>query len=270
MVFPLLLAALAPAQTLIDTDFSGNYQPLSDGPRITGSLPHGWRDNSNFGRTWVNYSQLKEAQRAFLRVDVTKFEDGWCQFLAPLPRFTQDTYLRLTISMRSPDGLLTNLGVRRLSSPYRFVWRETKTFTAEWKDYTFYGHVGKTDFDTGFFIVIEGAGQLDIAKFSLEKITFDELKRQVGERKPSEAKNLVRISRFPLGLQSGWSLSREVSDEDVIKIAQDRAVTGPAARRPCTSRRARTCNSTARLSPSRSRWSLTWPVSICEGTRRAV
>ena len=37
----LLLAALAPAETLIDTNFSGDYQPVSNQPRITGALPHG-------------------------------------------------------------------------------------------------------------------------------------------------------------------------------------------------------------------------------------
>jgi hypothetical protein len=223
-----LLAALAPAETLIDTNFSGDYQTVKSGSRVSGALPHGWRDNSNFGRTWVNYVKLQEAQRTFLRVDVTRFEDGWCQFLAPLPRFTQETYLRLNVTMRSPDGLLTKIGVRRLAAPYHFLWEENKTFTSEWKDYTFYGHVGKTDFDTGFFIVAEGAGRLDIAKFSLEKITLEELKRQLGEPKPAESKNLVRISRFPLGLQSGWSLSREASDEDEVKIAADREVTGPS------------------------------------------
>jgi hypothetical protein len=134
--------------------------------------------------------------------------------------------------MRSPDGLLTSLGVRRMAAPYTFVWKESKTFTGDWKDYTFYGHVSKTDFDTGFFIVAEGAGRLDIAGFRLQKVTLDELKQQVGEAKPVEAKNvaknLVRISRFPLGLQSGWSLSREVSDEDEVKIAADREVNGPS------------------------------------------
>ena len=224
----LLLAALAPAQTLIDTDFSGDYQLASSGSRVTGALPHGWRDNSNFGRTWVNYAKLQEANGAFLRVDVTKFEDGWCQFLAPLPRFNQETYLRLTVSMRSPDGLLANMGVRRSGTPYRFLWQETKAFSSEWKDYTFYGHVGKTDFDTGFFIVLEGAGRLDIAKFRLEKITLDELRRQAGQPKTAEGKNLARISRFPLGMQSGWSLSREFSDGDEVKIAPDRHVTGPS------------------------------------------
>ena len=224
----LLLAAAAPAQTLIDTDFSGNYQPAASGSRVTGALPHGWRDNSNFGRTWVNYAKLQESVRTFLRVDITKFEDGWCQFLAPLPRFEQETWLRLTVSARSPDGLLASLGVRRSGSPYRFLWEETKTFTADWKDYTFYGHVPKAGFDTGFFIVIGGAGRLDIAKFSLEKITLEELKRQVGQPRTAVAKNLVRISRFPLGLQSGWSLYREFSDEDDVKIAADRQVAGPS------------------------------------------
>ena len=76
----------------------------------------------------MNYSKLQDSGGSFPHVDITKFEDGWCQFLAPLPRFDQETYLRLRIMARGPDGLLASLGVRRTGIPYRFLWQETRTF----------------------------------------------------------------------------------------------------------------------------------------------
>ena len=93
-------ACLAPAQTLIDTNFSDSYKPLPAHERIQGQMPAGWRDNSTFGRTWITYSRLEDPGRPFFRIDVTRVEDGWCQFLAPMARFDGETYLRLNITVR--------------------------------------------------------------------------------------------------------------------------------------------------------------------------
>jgi hypothetical protein len=224
-----LLAASLAAQSLIDTDFSGAYQPPARGERVTGSLPRGWRDNSNFGRVWVNYAKMQEAGRGFLRVDITRVEDGWCQFLSPLPHFDQETYLRLTLALRNPEGLMITMGVRHSGTPYKFLWETTQTYSADWKDYTFYGRVSRTDFDTGWFIVIHGTGHVDISRLRLEKITLHDLKRTLaGKTAAPGSKNLVRISRFPLGLQSGWALDREHSDGDDVEIGPDGQMTGPS------------------------------------------
>jgi len=40
--------------------------------------------------------------------------------------------------------------------------------------------------------------------------------------------NLVRISRFPLGMQSGWTIDREYSDGDDVQVDSDRNVVGPS------------------------------------------
>jgi hypothetical protein len=222
-----LAAALSPAETLIDTDFSGAYQSVSK-PPVAGALPRGWHDNS-VGKIAVSYSQMREEQRTFLRADAKNAADGWCQFVAPLPRFDSEAYLRLTVTMRNPDGLAIAMGVRKSGQPFKFVWEKTGSFSPQWKDYTWYGHVPKLSYDTGLYIVIHGAGRLDISKLRLEEIPLDELRQSVTDKKAAQGpKNLVRISRFPLGLQSGWSLYREYSDEDDVRIETDRQTTGPS------------------------------------------
>lgn len=41
-------------------------------------------------------------------------------------------------------------------------------------------------------------------------------------------RNLLRVSRLPLGLQSGWTIDRDSSDGDDVQIIADREVTGPS------------------------------------------
>lgn len=52
--------------------------------------------------------------------------------------------------------------------------------------------------------------------------------RTSAEPTAAEPPNLFRNSRFPLGLQSGWSLDRDSSDGDLVVIAPDSNVRGPS------------------------------------------
>jgi hypothetical protein len=217
----LLLAAAcsAPAETLLEVNFAGAYQPVTGRDRVHGVLPARWRDNSEFGRTWVTYTRVEEQGRAFLRADVTKIEDGHCQFLSPLARFEAETLYKLSVSLRNSDHLMIQMGVRRISAPYKFLWDVTRVFPAGWSDQEFYLRIPKADFDTGFYIVIKGVGKLDLARLRMQPVTMAEVREARIRGVPAGGpKNLVRHSTFPLGLQTGWSLDRESSDGDEIEI----------------------------------------------------
>ena len=120
MLFRLLLlgltACVASAQPLLEVNFAGDYQPVSGNERAQGVLPAHWRDNSSFARAWIRYNRQEEQGRPFLRVEVTKVRDGHCQFLTPLPRFDAEKLLRLSVSVRNPDHLIVQMGVRRISA----------------------------------------------------------------------------------------------------------------------------------------------------------
>jgi hypothetical protein len=225
----LLPACYAPAQVLIDTNFAGDYRPVAAHERVHGEMPAGWRDNSTFGRAWIDYSRVAADGRTFLRAAVTKVEDGRCQFNFPLARFDSETWLRLSVALRNPDHLLITMGVRRAGMPYRFAWETTRNFPAGWSEQQFYGRVPRSDADVAFFIVVQGVGTVDLARLRLEKVTMADIRRQVARGEPPAGpKNLARISRFPLGLQSGWALDREFSDGDEVVIAPDLKVAGPS------------------------------------------
>jgi hypothetical protein len=214
-----LAACVAPAETLLEVNFAGDYQPVAGNERAQGVLPVHWRDNSSFARAWIRYSRQEEQGRPFLRVEVTKVHDGRCQFLTPLARFEAEKLLRLSVSVRNPDHLIVQMGVRRISAPYRFLAETSHSFPAGWSDQQFYLRVPRSDFDTGFFVVMNGVGTVDLANLRLEPVTMAEIRAaRVHAVPPGGPKNLVRQSMFPLGLQSGWSLDRDSSDGDEVEI----------------------------------------------------
>ncbi len=59
--------------------------------------------------------------------------------------------------------------------------------------------------------------------------TRDQLIAELKQRAENAgSKNLLRQSRFPLGMQMGWSLDRDQSDGDEVVIASDRDCVGPS------------------------------------------
>src|SRR5687767_11096125 len=81
--------ASAQPRVLIDTDFGRADQPVKPEQnavdRITGVIAPPWSDNSGWAKVSVDYKPAEEEGRRFLRVSVTKFEDGRAQVLHPFP-----------------------------------------------------------------------------------------------------------------------------------------------------------------------------------------
>ncbi|HUT89478.1 MAG TPA: hypothetical protein VMY37_08280 [Thermoguttaceae bacterium] len=81
-------------------------------------------------------------------------------------------------------------------------------------------------------LVIRGAGTVDPASLRLERIEGqDELVARLKRNYPDEGPpNVIRNSRFPLGLQSGWMLGGDFSEReaDDVVIAADAATIGPS------------------------------------------
>ncbi|HEY3321196.1 MAG TPA: hypothetical protein VGP72_12070 [Planctomycetota bacterium] len=229
-----LLAAVAGVRAAewIDTDFnSAAFAAVHDDSkegRITGALPKGWGDNSGWAKVWVDFSRAEEAQKAFLRVNVTRCENGMCQFAYMLPTPEGETYLHLTVSARSRTGARAQFGVRLAGAPYHFLWDATPALKTEWRDFSYDFRLDKSAVPIGLWINIQGTGQLDLASFKLAAFTREEFTQRLAVKAEGEPSNLIRNSRMPLGLQSGWSLSRDLSDGDEVEVDSDEKMLGPS------------------------------------------
>jgi len=219
---------------LIDTNF-GAADTYSDIPaaekneRLSGALPAGWHDNSSWANVWVNYQRLTDADRGFLRINVTRQESGNCQLSFLLPKIDAETYCRFSFTARSRTGTRAQLGIRTRGAPYRFLWQCSPALKGQWQDHAFEFRLDKTPDDVGFWIVLSGVGEVDLARLSLLRLSREQLIAELKAQHANAPKNLLRLSRLPLGLQSGWSLSREHSDGDEVDVAADEDTIGPSS-----------------------------------------
>ncbi|MGD0091479.1 MAG: hypothetical protein ABSE73_16290, partial [Planctomycetota bacterium] len=222
------------AEALIDTNFGAadKYAILPDtekNERLSGALPAGWQDNSSWAKVWASYQRLEEPDRAFLRVNVAKQEAGNCQLVFPLPKPGGETFFRFSFNARSRTATRARLGIRQNGPPYRFLWDCSPGLKSAWQDWAFEFRLDGQAEPVGFYIIISGAGEVDLARLSLLRVPREQLLAELRTQQAGAPKNLLRISRLPLGLQSGWSLSRECSDGDDVEVLGDDGVVGPSS-----------------------------------------
>jgi hypothetical protein len=98
-----------------------------------------------------------------------------------------------------------------------------------WQSFSYDFRLTRFETKVGFFIGLEGVSTLDLSRLRLERLTrtdyIAELEEKYGGGTP---RNLLRITRFPLGLQSGWALDRDNSDGDDVVISPDPSCIGPS------------------------------------------
>ena len=201
----------------------------SNSGRIKGQLPSGWSDDSGWAQVWASYRKDSFQGTDFLHVSIEKIvlrdgggdrqQLGFDTLIGnPDPR----KVYRLTFKARSLTGAAPSFILRMRSSPWTYFWTRQEALSSEWKscDYKIQISLGdKQPGPMGLWIACDGAGQYDIADLSLTPLSpaalLASLQDSFSNREPA---NLMRDSVFPLGLQSGWSLWRSVSD-DTVHIA---------------------------------------------------
>lgn len=223
------------AATLIDTDFgivNTEVQVIDEGKklRVTGMLPDGWSDNSSWASVTAEYTPMKEDDIDFLRLNIKEIAEGRCQIsYRPLPDINRDSYYRLSLKIRNFSTLPVTLGIRTLGPPYNFFWEEVRQFSKSWEEHSYDFRMRANRQPVGFWIVFNGEGMVDIASLKLMEHTRQELLDEMKAKyKGDRPENLLRVSRFPLGIQSGWSLDRDSSDGDDVSISADPDVLGPS------------------------------------------
>ncbi len=243
MVWAALLGVVAGgrATVLIETDFGAKGAQVDaatpDGKsKVSGSLPAPWHDNSV--GTWQamdgRYTPLTENGRGFVRVQ--KLSGGNLQLQCGLPKLDQPGHYRLTITARSDQRAGPEVGIRIAGPPYTMVYSTRPDLGPDWQTVTRDFALPAQKLDVGVWIVLGDPTSFDLAYLKLERFTDAELIERIKADHPEgTARNLVRISRFPLGLPSGWSLDR-ANDDQQVAIDADRATTGPSG---CASLRLR-------------------------------
>ncbi|MBU0606560.1 MAG: hypothetical protein KKI08_01685, partial [Armatimonadetes bacterium] len=225
--------ALAAPVTVIDTDFGQSTVAVKDvsedgAKSITGSVPEGWTENSGWNKEIVlSYEPQEEAGRKFLRVTKTSGGTGQLAFYMN-DGIPQETFCHVELTARSSGKAGMTVGIRDAGPPYTFHWSLNPALTLQWQDFTYDFRLDAKPQRVGVWINLGGNGSYDVAHFKMVTKTREDIIAELKARHPeSAAKNLVRVSRFPLGLPTGWSLDRDCSDGDDIGISPS-TMAGPS------------------------------------------
>jgi len=224
--------AYARPQVIIDTDFGVPGKSFAEinaakGNRITGSLPEGWHDNTDWkSNVLADYRPSREGDQRFLRVEQTSGEG--LQFAHDMPGMEKGSeHCRLSFTARSLTGV--SLGVRVLGPPYTALSSYTPATNGQWRDYSYDFRLAPNRQQIGLFLYTAGNGSLDLKRLKLVKLSDEDLIAEIKAKYPTAASgNLVNTTVFPLGLQSGWSIDRDYSDGDQVQVDSDASVSGPS------------------------------------------
>ncbi|MEO6907520.1 MAG: hypothetical protein ABI210_06480 [Abditibacteriaceae bacterium] len=223
----------APEKVLLETDFAAAASVARDisKDRVTGQMAQPWRDDSSWAKVNVDYKITSEAGRSFQRVQVSKLEEGNAQITAELENAPGDKLYTLQMTLKGTPELPLSFGIRQRGVPYKWDWDSSVLLTNAWQDVDYTFSLPASTQAIGFYFVINGTGTFDIARLRLVETSRDALIKRLEAAHASAPRNLLRQTRFPLGLQSGWWLRAQgnaVSADAEPQAAPDASVIGPS------------------------------------------
>jgi hypothetical protein len=187
-------------------------------------------DESAWAKLDVRYEILPAAP-GFLRMNVTGLEAGRAQLVHPLP--SAEGIYRLDLQYRATSGLPVAVGVRQRTEPYRFLWQASLPAAATWQTRTFTFSLPAERAAVGLYLNVEGVGHLDIKSVKMIQTSPEEYRQSLASKATSGRKNLLPVSRFPLGLQGASML--EMEDQNTsgsvdreVSAKPDPKLTGPS------------------------------------------
>ncbi len=179
---------------------------VSSETQISGKLPPGWKDNSSWAKVDCKYDIGEDDGRRYISIKANRIDLGYVSLCRDLPNYTDNTLFHLRIRARGADSKV-EFGIRQAGSPYKFEWSTSETLSSEWKNFEYYFSLDRNHDPVGFWWNVKSVGQVDISLLQLECISeasyVNRLKLQHPDNGP---KNVLRTTRFPLGLQSGWMI----------------------------------------------------------------
>ncbi|MCK6490611.1 MAG: hypothetical protein L6R48_20345 [Planctomycetes bacterium] len=230
----ILVLPLAAAEPLLSTTFAAPVAPVAPATpsacRLDGVLPVGWaEDSSRWAQVEAGFTALEEEGTAFLRVHTRSLGAGRLQLCTRLPDQAGTSFYRLRLRARDWSRTQVQLGVRRRGEPFDFLWSVSPQLGSDWADHEWLFQIDGAQAGIGVWLNIGSPGRIDLVRLSLERLDRDQLAAEIEARHPDGGPaNLLRTTRFPLGLAHGWMIDRNRSDGDEVTVAADPAVTGPS------------------------------------------
>lgn len=187
---------------------------------FSGPLPRSCGENfANWKKADVTTQIVTNNGTPFLRFKTTT---GVGQFAAMLPQIQAPCTLKVTVITRTEEEPLS-IGIRLMGAPYTTYW--SKNFTSDsGKEQTHYFQIQQEIKKPVALFLYPAVGNTDVAKISFSLASPEAIIAQI-QRPASTVKQFFRHTRFPLGLPTGWSLSRERTDgswqADNTTLAED-------------------------------------------------
>lgn len=227
-------APQAPAAPLVDTDFAAATKTVNStndaGQSIKGVLPEGWGDRSGYQKdAQIRYERVtadgKDGWRA------TKIAGGEIQLWHPLPSdLPAGALFRLTVQGRNPNQMGVRFGVRDNAAPWNMYWSKSPNWGDEWTTWTADFSLPAKHDAYGLYIFASGKGAFDLGRLTLEQRTpADIIAQKLAQYPGGGPHNLMRHTRFPLGLQAGWSVeTKDASLGEDAWVDADPKTIGPS------------------------------------------
>ena len=189
-----------PGLSMADADPAG-----ATAGRTTGSLPQDWHDDSAWASLRVDYRIAQEDAQRYLAIRTSEIEKGNASVRYPLPDYPDGSLFQLKIKARG--NVPVQFGIRDASRPWDYVWSQRETLGTGWKEFEYLFTLDHNKQPMGFWWEVKGAGEADIASIHLERVSQAKLVAELHERYPGNGpSNVLRTTRLPLGLQSGWAI----------------------------------------------------------------
>lgn len=207
-------------------------QTTKAGGSIEGTLPQNVIDRTRNIRGDVAYAYDKRT----LRITFDNHVTGFVELVSPIAANTNDAFYRVTVRAKSEDESEVKVGVRRVAGDYRYLSYERNVFfgirtlplTKEYKTYTYDVYVPATDDAIAFALNVMEEGRVDVASVTLTRYSRDAYTTLSLASLSLSNENLLRVTQFPLGLQSGWALFRYASQGETIRVVADTNKQGPS------------------------------------------
>lgn len=213
------------ADAVVSVSVQGEYVGV-DSPKgpITGSLPHGWEEDSAWADVSVNYRpQLSNPYGGdrSLRIEIGEVRRGGVQVRLPKVRVQPSHLIRMRIPVRSEDNMSGTVGLRQRGAPYKGYWESNLSGRPEWGVIELLATVRDTDSEATLMFSFNTPGTFEIGDFELEYLTPEQA--LVGK---SFEGNLLHNSSFPLGLTAPWAIGANGSTDEHVRA--DPGTPGPS------------------------------------------
>jgi hypothetical protein len=139
---------------------------------VTGWLPTGWTDNTEWAAVSATYTKLPDPpvkDAGAVRIKIEKVDEGQLQLTtyAGNQKYVKGTRYMISGWLRSADSLTVKVGTRQLTEPYEFYHEEDLPTGKEWKRFEF-AFTPAMDFTAFVMFVVRDAGTVDLAGVAVE------------------------------------------------------------------------------------------------------